>query len=46
MAIDFKKFQQQFPAEEMTRAVEQEKENGGYEKIPDDEERCKVEKME
>ena len=46
MAIDFKKFQQQFPAEEMTKAVEQAKENGGYEKIPDGEYRCKVEKME
>ena len=45
--IDFKKFQQQFPAEEMTKAVEQAKENGGgYEKIPDGEYRCKVEKME
>ena len=46
MAIDFKKFQQQFPAAEMTKAVEQAKENGGYEKIPDGEYRCKVEKME
>ena len=46
MAIDFKKFQEQFPAAEMTKAVEQAKENGGYEKIPDGEYRCKVEKME
>ena len=48
MAIDFKKFQEQFPAEEMTKAVEQAKENGGgdYEKIPDGEYRCKIEKME
>ena len=44
--IDFKKFQEQFPAAEMTKAVEQAKENGGYEKIPDGEYRCKVEKME
>lgn len=46
MSIDFKKFQEQFPAAEMTKAVEQAKENGGYEKIPDGEYRCKVEKME
>ena len=48
MAVDFKKFQQQFPAEEMTKAVEQAKENGSgdYEKIPDGEYRCKIEKME
>ena len=46
MAIDFKKFQEQFPAAEMTKAVEQAKEKGGYEKIPDGEYRCKVEKME
>ena len=48
MAIDFKKFQQEFPADEMTKAVEEAKENGGggYEKIPDGEYRCKVEKME
>ena len=44
--IDFKKFQEQFPASEMAKAVEQAKENGGYEKIPDGEYRCKVEKME
>ena len=44
--IDFKKFQEQFPAAEMAKAVEQAKENGGYEKIPDGEYRCKVEKME
>ena len=46
--IDFKKFQQEFPADEMTKAVEEAKENGGggYEKIPDGEYRCKVEKME
>ena len=29
MAIDFEKFQQQFPADEMTKAVEEAKENGG-----------------
>lgn len=46
MAIDFEKFQQQFPADEMTKAVEEAKENGGYDKIPDGEYRCKVEKME
>ena len=46
MAIDFKKFQEQFPAAEMTEAVEQAKQHGGYEKIPDGEYRCKVEKME
>lgn len=45
MAIDFKKFQQQFPAEEMTKQVKEAKENGGS-KIPDGEYRCKVEKME
>lgn len=45
MAIDFKKFQQQFPAEEMTKAVKEAKENGGS-KIPDGEYCCKVEKME
>lgn len=45
MAIDFKKFQQDFPAEEMTKAVKEAKENGGS-KIPDGEYRCKVEKME
>ena len=48
MAIDFKKFQQEFPAEDMTKKVTEAKENGGggYEKIPDGEYRCKVEKME
>ena len=38
--IDFKKFQQQFPAEEMKKQTEEAK------KIPDGEYRCKVEKME
>ena len=46
MVIDFKKFQEKFPAAEMTKAVEQAKENGGYDKIPDGDYRCKVEKME
>ena len=48
MSIDFKKFQQQFPAEEMTRAVEQAKENGGgdYEKVPHGEYEVKLEKLE
>lgn len=47
MAIDFEKFQQQFPADEITKAVEEAKENGGIsDKIPDGEYRCKVEKME
>lgn len=47
MAIDFEKFQQQFPADKMAKAVEEAKENGGIsDKIPDGEYRCKVEKME
>ena len=47
MAIDFEKFQQQFPADEMTKAVEEAKENvWGYDKIPEGEYRCKVEEME
>lgn len=47
MAIDFEKFQQQFPADKMAKAVEEAEENGGgYDKISDGEYRCKVEKME
>lgn len=45
MAIDFKKFQQQFPAEEMKKQTEEAKKNEPQ-KIPDGEYRCKVEKME
>lgn len=45
MAIDFKKFQQQFPAEEMKEKTEEAKKNEPQ-KIPDGEYRCKVEKME
>ena len=45
MAIDFKKFQQQFPAEEMKKQTEEAKQNEPQ-KIPDGEYRCKVEKME
>ena len=45
MAIDFKKFQQQFPAEEMKKQTEEAKKNEPQ-KIPDGNYRCKVEKME
>lgn len=45
MAIDFKKFQQQFPADEMKKQTEEAKKNE-LQKIPDGEYRCKVEKME
>ena len=45
MAIDFKKFQHQFPAEEIKKQTEEAKKNEPQ-KIPDGEYRCKVEKME
>lgn len=45
MAIDFKKFQQMFPAEEMKKQTEEAKKNEPQQ-IPDGEYRCKVEKME
>ena len=45
MAIDFKKFQQQFPADEMKKQTEEAKKNEPQ-KIPDGEYHCKVENME
>ena len=45
MPIDFKKFQEQFPADEMKKQTEEAKKNEPQ-KIPDGEYRCKVEKME
>lgn len=45
MAIDFKKFNQQFPADKMKADMKEAKENGGAQ-LPDGEYTCKLEKME
>lgn len=46
--MDFKKFQEQFPAEQMSAAIKEAKENGGgdYDKLPEGVYRCKIDKME
>lgn len=45
MAIDFKKFNEQFPADKMKKELEEAKENSGS-NLPDGEYTCKLEKME
>lgn len=45
MGIDFKKFNQQFPADKMKQDIKEAKENGGS-NLPDGEYTCKLEKME
>jgi len=45
MAIDFKKFNQAFPADKMKKELKEAKENGGS-NLPDGEYTCKLEKME
>lgn len=45
MAIDFKKFNQQYPADKMKQELKEAKENGGA-TLPDGEYTCKLEKME
>lgn len=45
MAIDFKKFNQQFPADKMKAELKEAKENSGS-NLPDGEYTCKLEKME
>ena len=45
MAIDFKKFNQAFPADKMKQELKEAKENGGS-NLPDGEYTCKLEKME
>ena len=45
MAIDFKKFNEQFPADKMKKELKEAKENGGS-TLPDGEYTCKLEKME
>lgn len=45
MAIDFKKFNEQFPADKMKEELKEAKENSGS-KLPDGEYTCKLEKME
>lgn len=45
MAIDFKKFNEQFPADKMKKELKEAKENSGS-NLPDGEYTCKLEKME
>ena len=45
MAIDFKKFNQQFPADKMKKELKEAKENSGAQ-LPDGEYTCKLDKME
>lgn len=45
MSIDFKKFNEQFPADKMKKELEEAKENSGS-NLPDGEYTCKLEKME
>lgn len=45
MAIDFKKFNEQFPADKMKEELKEAKENSGS-NLPDGEYTCKLEKME
>lgn len=45
MSIDFKKFNQQFPADKMKQELKEAKENSGSQ-LPDGEYTCKLEKME
>ena len=45
MGIDFKKFNEQFPAEKMKEELKEAKENSGS-NLPDGEYTCKLEKME
>ena len=45
MAIDFKKFNEQFPADKMKKELKEAKENSGS-TLPDGEYTCKLEKME
>ena len=45
MSIDFKKFNQQFPADKMKQELKEAKENGGSQ-LPDGEYTCKLDKME
>ena len=47
MAIDFSKFNQQFPADQMKKAMKEAEENGGdFEKLPDGEYTTAIEKLE
>lgn len=47
MGIDFKKFNQQFPADKLNKDMQEAKENGGnFEALPDGDYTCKLEKME
>lgn len=47
MAIDFKKFNEQFPAAKMKEDMKKAAENGGdFDKLPDGEYTCKLEKLE
>ena len=45
MAIDFKKFNKQFPADKVKKDMQEAQENGGS-KLPDGEYTCKLDKME
>ena len=46
MAIDFKKFNKQFPADKVKKDMQEAQENGGGSKLPDGEYMCKLDKME
>lgn len=46
MAIDFKKFNKQFPADKVKKDMQEAQENGGGSKLPDGEYTCKLDKME
>lgn len=46
MAIDFKKFNQQFPADKVKKDMQEAAENGGFDKLPDGEYTVKLDKME
>ena len=46
MAIDFKKFNKEFPAEEMKKQMKEAAENGGGSNLPDGEYIAKLDKME
>lgn len=47
MAIDFEKFNKAFPADKLNKDMQDAKENGGnFEKLPEGEYTCKLEKME
>lgn len=46
MGIDFSKFNQQFPADQMKKQIKEAKENGGGSDLPDGEYTVKLDKME